>query len=115
MVTSPVGYLRLHGRNTAMWFAEEANAAARYDYRYTAEELQELVDAVEVISHQARDTYLITNNHFRGQAALNALELRSHLRRSPIPVPPCGQNLRICCASYSHQPHEGKYSRPVPR
>jgi uncharacterized protein YecE (DUF72 family) len=88
VVTSPVGYLRLHGRNAAMWFAEEASAAARYDYRYPAEELQELVEAAEVISRRARDTYLITNNHFRGQAALNALELRYHLRRSPIPVPP---------------------------
>jgi uncharacterized protein YecE (DUF72 family) len=87
VVTSPVGYLRLHGRNAAMWFAEEASAAARYDYRYAAEELQELVDAAEVISQRARDTYLITNNHFRGQAALNALELRYHLRRSPVPVP----------------------------
>jgi uncharacterized protein YecE (DUF72 family) len=88
VVTSPVGYLRLHGRNAAMWFAEDASAAARYDYRYPAEELQELVEAAEVISRRARDTYLITNNHFRGQAALNALELRSHLRRSPISVPP---------------------------
>jgi uncharacterized protein YecE (DUF72 family) len=88
VVTSPVGYLRLHGRNTAMWFAEKASAAARYDYRYPAEELQELVEAAEVLSRRARDTYLITNNHFRGQAALNALELRYHLRRSPIPVPP---------------------------
>jgi uncharacterized protein YecE (DUF72 family) len=88
VVTSPVGYLRLHGRNAAMWFAEEASAAARYDYRYPAEELRELVDAVEVLSQRAQETYLITNNHFRGQAALNALELRSHLRRSPVPVPP---------------------------
>jgi uncharacterized protein YecE (DUF72 family) len=88
VVTSPVGYLRLHGRNAAMWFAEEANAAARYDYRYAAEELQELVEAAEGISRRARETYLITNNHFRGQAALNALELRYQLRRSPIPVPP---------------------------
>jgi uncharacterized protein YecE (DUF72 family) len=88
VVTSPVGYLRLHGRNAAMWFAEEASAAARYDYRYPAEELRELVDAVEVLSQRAQEMYLITNNHFRGQAALNALELRSHLRRSPVPVPP---------------------------
>jgi uncharacterized protein YecE (DUF72 family) len=88
VVTSPIGYLRLHGRNAAMWFAEDASAAARYDYRYPAEELAELVDAVEVISRRARETYLITNNHFRGQAALNALELRHHLRRAPIPVPP---------------------------
>jgi uncharacterized protein YecE (DUF72 family) len=88
VVTSPVGYLRLHGRNAAMWFAEEANAAARYDYRYRAEELRELMDAAEVISRRARDTYLITNNHFRGQAALNALELRHSLQRAPVPVPP---------------------------
>jgi uncharacterized protein YecE (DUF72 family) len=88
VVTNPVGYLRLHGRNAAMWFAEEASATARYDYRYPAEELQELVEAAEVISRRARDTYVITNNHFRGQAALNALELRSHLRRALVPVPP---------------------------
>jgi uncharacterized protein YecE (DUF72 family) len=88
VVTSPIGYLRLHGRNTATWFAEEAGAAARYDYRYPAEELKEIVDAVEVISRRASETYLITNNHFRGQAALNALELRAHLRRAPVPVPP---------------------------
>jgi uncharacterized protein YecE (DUF72 family) len=87
-VTSPVGYLRLHGRNAAMWFAEGAGAAARYDYRYPAEELEDIVDAVEVLRRQARETYLITNNHFRGQAALNALELRHTLHRAPVPVPP---------------------------
>jgi uncharacterized protein YecE (DUF72 family) len=88
VVTSPVGYLRLHGRNTAAWFAEDSDAATRYDYRYPAEELRELVDTAEVISRRARETYLITNNHFRGQAALNALELRHSLQRAPVPVPP---------------------------
>jgi uncharacterized protein YecE (DUF72 family) len=88
VVTSPIGYLRLHGRNAAMWFAEGADAAARYDYRYPAEELEAMVDVVEVLSRQARETYLITNNHFRGQAALNALELRHTLHRAPVPVPP---------------------------
>jgi uncharacterized protein YecE (DUF72 family) len=87
-VTGPVGYLRLHGRNAATWFAEGADAAARDDDRYPAEELRALVDVAAVLSRQARETYLIANNHFRGQAALNALELRSRLRRSPVPVPP---------------------------
>jgi uncharacterized protein YecE (DUF72 family) len=87
VVTSSIGYLRLHGRNAAMWFAEEANRDARYDYRYPPGELQEIMEAVEVISRRASETYLITNNHFRGQAALNALELRHHLRRAPVPVP----------------------------
>ena len=88
VVTSPIGYLRLHGRNTAAWFAQEGDAAARYNYRYACEELEALRETAERISHRARETYLITNNHFRGQAALNALELRSHLRRALVPVPP---------------------------
>jgi uncharacterized protein YecE (DUF72 family) len=65
-VTSPVGYLRLHGRNAAAWFAEDSDAAERYNYRYAGEELTALVAVAEGISRQARDTYLITNNHFRG-------------------------------------------------
>jgi uncharacterized protein YecE (DUF72 family) len=87
VVTSPIGDLRLHGRNVANWFAEGADAAARYDYRYPTEELQAMVDVVEVLSREARETYLITNNHFRGQAALNALELRHRLYQAPVPVP----------------------------
>jgi uncharacterized protein YecE (DUF72 family) len=87
-VTSPIGYLRLHGRNAAMWFKAEAGAAARYDYRYTAEEIGEILNTVQVISQRANSTYLITNNHFRGQAALNALELRFGLLHAQIPVPP---------------------------
>jgi uncharacterized protein YecE (DUF72 family) len=46
------------------------------------------VEAVEVISQRARETYLFTNNHFRGQAALNALELQHGLRRDLVAVPP---------------------------
>jgi uncharacterized protein YecE (DUF72 family) len=87
-VTSAVGYLRLHGRNAGAWFAEDSNAAERYKYRYAGEELTGLVAVAEDIGRRARETYLITNNHFRGQAALNALELRYHLHRAPVPVPP---------------------------
>jgi hypothetical protein len=46
------------------------------------------VDVVKVLSRQAREPYLIINNHFRGQAALNVLGLRHRLRRAPVPVPP---------------------------
>ena len=38
-VTSPVAYLRLHGRNAADWFREGAGRDARYDYLYSHEEL----------------------------------------------------------------------------
>jgi uncharacterized protein YecE (DUF72 family) len=87
-VTGAVGYLRLHGRNAAAWFAEDPNAAERYNYRYTREELDALQEIADTLSRHARDTYLITNNHFRGQAVYNALELRARLRRAHVPVPP---------------------------
>jgi uncharacterized protein YecE (DUF72 family) len=87
-VTSAIGYLRLHGRNTATWFQEEAGRDARYDYLYSGKELTDITEALLTIAAQARETYLITNNHFRGQAALNALELRHRVSRSPIDVPP---------------------------
>jgi uncharacterized protein YecE (DUF72 family) len=87
-VSSAIGYLRLHGRNTATWFQEDAGRDARYDYLYSEEELNEILKAVENIARRARDTYLVTNNHFRGQAAINALELRAKLRREPVAVPP---------------------------
>ena len=87
-VTSAIGYLRLHGRNTATWFQDDANRDARYDYLYSAPELEEITEALLRIAAQARDVYLIANNHFRGQAALNALDVRRRLTHAPVNVPP---------------------------
>jgi uncharacterized protein YecE (DUF72 family) len=87
-VTSGIGYLRLHGRNTATWFQDDANRDARYDYLYSATELEEITAALLIIAAQARDVYLIANNHFRGQAALNALDLRRRVTQTPVDVPP---------------------------
>jgi uncharacterized protein YecE (DUF72 family) len=87
-VTSDVGYLRLHGRNAGTWFQDEANRDARYDYLYSAPELEEITEALLSIAAQARDVYLIANNHFRGQAALNALDLRRRVTGAPVNVPP---------------------------
>jgi uncharacterized protein YecE (DUF72 family) len=87
-VTSGVSYLRLHGRNTSAWFQEDAGRDARYDYLYSGKELEEITEALLIIAAQAQETYLVTNNHFRGQAALNALELRHRVSRVPVDVPP---------------------------
>ena len=87
-VTRALGYWRLHGRNAATWFQEDAGREARYDYLYRAEELHETLTAVERIARRARDTSLVTNNHVQGQAVVNALELRAQLRRDLVAVPP---------------------------
>jgi uncharacterized protein YecE (DUF72 family) len=86
-VTSEVGYLRIHGRNTATWFQDDANRDSRYDYLYSAGELEEITEALLDIAAHTRDAYLIANNHFRGQAALNALDLRRRVTHAPVQVP----------------------------
>jgi uncharacterized protein YecE (DUF72 family) len=76
-VTGPLGYIRLHGRNYEKWFAH-AESWERYNYLYSKEELAPWVERIERMS-QSREVYVITNNHFRGQAIVNAAELREAL------------------------------------
>lgn len=75
-VTSEVGYIRLHGRNRQKWFDHE-EAWERYDYLYSANELSEWVGRAREM--EAEKIFVVTNNHFRGQAVANALEIRGSL------------------------------------
>lgn len=84
-VTGPVGYARLHGRNYEKWFAH-AESWERYNYLYSEQELEPWVERVGRMAG-SRDTYVITNNHFRGQAILNAGDLKDKLGQDPK-VPP---------------------------
>ena len=51
---------------------------ARYDYYYGPEELEDLAARTRELLEKAPDVYLIFNNHPRGQALANGLEM-SHL------------------------------------
>jgi len=84
--TGPVGYVRLHGRNYENWFRENAESHERYDYLYTKDELEAWLDRIHEVARQAHDTYVITNNHYRGQAPANALMLRE-LNGETIEIP----------------------------
>jgi uncharacterized protein YecE (DUF72 family) len=77
-VTSPVGYVRLHGRNYREWFDSDSRDD-RYNYLYTKDELEGWKERITRIAEKAEKTYAIANNHFRGQAAVNALELKRML------------------------------------
>jgi len=77
-VTGDKGYLRCHGRHKEAWFDFDDDRGARYDYLYTPEELGDLASRTREIMAQAKETYVIFNNHPRGQAIANALEL-AHL------------------------------------
>jgi len=86
--TSAIGYVRLHGRNYQNWFKESAGATERYDYLYSARELLPWVDNIKKVTASARDTYVVTNNHFLGKAVVNALELKSIISGTKVDVPP---------------------------
>jgi uncharacterized protein YecE (DUF72 family) len=74
-VTSPVGYVRLHGRNYDQWF-EADSGADRYNYLYSEAELAGWKDKIERIAQKAEVTYVVTNNHFEARAGVNALQMK---------------------------------------
>ncbi len=90
LCTGPVAYVRLHGRNAEAWFDKKAGRDEKYDYLYDPTELAEWAGRIADVAGQARDaTYVIANNHFRGKAAANAIELKALLAGgAPQPAPP---------------------------
>ena len=86
-VTSAIGYVRLHGRNYQNWFREEANVLERYDYLYSTDELDPWVERIKQVADKARQTFVITNNHARGQSLVNAFEILAQLAEEKVPGP----------------------------
>ncbi|HLI96301.1 MAG TPA: DUF72 domain-containing protein [Candidatus Baltobacteraceae bacterium] len=69
-VSSDVAYVRFHGRNAAKWWTGDNRT--RYDYNYTAEELEPWGTRVAEMEERAKTTFAFFNNHARGNAARNA-------------------------------------------
>lgn len=88
-VTSEVGYVRLHGRRYDSWFADDPDIPRyeRYNYLYTAEELQPWAERIKRVATRAKSTFVITNNHYEGKGVVNALDLLHLLGRQRVKVP----------------------------
>ncbi len=89
-VTSDVGYVRFHGRRYDRWFEDNEDAAQRYDYLYSAEELQPWVERIRKIAgaEGVKEVYVVSNNHFEGKGPANALMVRSMLEGRKVKAPP---------------------------
>lgn len=83
----PLGYLRLHGRNVGTWFDPRAGRDSKYDYLYTQVEVEEMIARARRVAGRRDETYVVTNNHFGGQALVNGLEIASGLARERVPAP----------------------------
>jgi uncharacterized protein YecE (DUF72 family) len=132
--TTPVGYLRMHGRNYRTWMrgqsrktkktaetvqqrrkrtkeqrqADEAQKDARFDYFYSPAELRELANTAKEIAGRpgVREVITVNNNHYLGKAPANALMLKSLLTGKRVPAPP------DLFREYGDILHD--YARPVP-
>lgn len=89
--TGSLAYYRLHGRNFDAWFAEGRPAHERYNYLYDREELEPWAGRIRVAAGEraVQAVIAITNNHYQGQAVVNALQLKawSGNRRVEVPEP----------------------------
>ena len=81
IITSPIGYVRLLGRNGDDWEQEETAA----DYLYTPQELGSWQERIERLHAHTTSTFVITANHTAGKAAVNALQLKAMLRETTSP------------------------------
>ena len=79
VVTAPVSYIRLHGRNKDAWWGTDDYA--RYDYLYTDSEVEAWADRIKRISDQAERILVYFNNHPFGKAVRNAQTLEKLLRK----------------------------------
>lgn len=87
--TGPIGYLRLHGRNEEQWFRAGAGRDDRYNYLYPPREVGELARKAASIASETDETWVVTNNHFAGQAVANAIEIEFMLNgKQPVPAWP---------------------------
>jgi uncharacterized protein YecE (DUF72 family) len=80
LVTADIGYYRFHGRNAKNWFREKQDVyGGRYDYLYSAAELDDLLAQITKIAVRTKKTFAVFNNHKDGKAFSNALQVRARL------------------------------------
>jgi uncharacterized protein YecE (DUF72 family) len=90
--TADIGYFRLHGRNARNWFREKQDAyGGRYDYLYSAAELDDLLAHITTIAAWTKKTFAVFNNHKDAKAFSNALQVKARLTpavavRAPAPL-----------------------------
>lgn len=89
LATAQLAYVRLHGRRYDTWFSDDPDLPPheRYNYLYSQQELAPWGKRIREVSEAARDTYVVTNNHYLGKNVVNALELISLLKGEKVAVP----------------------------
>ncbi|MEO8028594.1 MAG: DUF72 domain-containing protein [Bryobacteraceae bacterium] len=90
VLTTGVGYVRLHGRNPGNSLGAYKPAASRgqqHNYLYSPQELAEWVPRIHHLARHAERVFVVANNDAGGKSIVNALQLQAMLgdsrRRAP--------------------------------
>jgi uncharacterized protein YecE (DUF72 family) len=97
-LTTPIAYVRLHGRNAKTWNVRGGSAADRFDYLYGDDELAEWVAPMRELAGAAEQAYVLANTNARSpdpsgfgefaQGPANALALARVLAGAGLQVSP---------------------------
>src|SRR5258706_14105374 len=83
LLTSEVGFVRLHGRNPGNSLGSFDRTAMRqrqHDYLYSETELTEWMQRIEHVGRFAERTFVVFNNDAAGKSFVNALQTRALVR-----------------------------------
>jgi uncharacterized protein YecE (DUF72 family) len=80
--TSDLSYFRLHGRNAELWY--KGDSTTRYDYLYSDNELQPMIDPIRYLLAHAAIVAIFFNNHAKAQATVNARKLELLLKEQLV-------------------------------
>jgi uncharacterized protein YecE (DUF72 family) len=111
LVTGPIGYLRLHGRNAPKWFDRKAAVHEKYDWLYSEPEVAAIVQTAARIRARTEELYVVANNHFAGKGPANALEIAQALTGACPEIPESLVRTYPRLARLSSRPAGGAASR----
>jgi uncharacterized protein YecE (DUF72 family) len=93
--TSPLAYVRMHGRNAETWNVRGGSASDRFDYLYSGKELEEWVEPLRELSDRSEEVYVLFNNNrwskapggeLLAQAPANSSGLLEILGKAGVPT-----------------------------
>jgi uncharacterized protein YecE (DUF72 family) len=88
--TTPVAYVRFHGRNAGTWNSRGGSAAQRFDHLYGEDELREWIGPLRELSSASEEAYAFFNNNNQtngvAQAPAGAQLLRKLLEEENVPT-----------------------------
>jgi uncharacterized protein YecE (DUF72 family) len=75
-VTSDIGIIRFHGRNTETWEKKGITPQERFNYLYKEKELQEWVPRIKECAAKTRQLHVLFNTNYQAQSVINSRQLR---------------------------------------